>query len=291
MDVQIQRSASQSEVLIDTDFSTSNSTITFDSLEGIDTDESSPDGKFASARQVSYSVNIDGLTATVDRDDVVGTTGADVAIAVARELRKNAPSAYIEGLVSLKTPYSFTLSDVGLTESAINNAGSMTVGYQGSTYIFESDGSNITVSGGPDNAGNLSYSSSGNLISGEMETLPVDGDVVYLSFEGQQYSLTMIEGEVIVSGGEPGRLNAFFDANLKLQVASNGGTLSKSEISVVDEGLIANNTAAAQRFGIMQNDDVPTNFYSNQGWIGVDFKSGGVAAEGMRHFKLHWMTE
>ena len=244
-------------------------------MEGIDTDESSPDGKFASARQVSYSVNVDGLTATVDRDDVVGTTGADAAIAVARELRKNAPSVYIEGLVSLKTPYSFTLSDVGLTESAINNAGSMTVGYQGSTYIFESDGSNITVSGGPDNAGNLSYSSSGNLISGEMETLPVDGDVVYLSFEGQQYSLTMIEGEVIVSGGEPGRLNAFFDANLKLQVASNGGTLSKSEISVVDEGLIANNTAAAQRFGIMQNDDVPTNFYSNQAWIGVDFKSGG----------------
>ena len=52
--------------------------------------------------------------------------------------------------------------------------------------MFESDGSNITV-GGPDNAGNLSYSSSGNLISGEMETPPADGDVVYI-FEGQQYN-------------------------------------------------------------------------------------------------------
>ena len=280
MDVEIKRSASESEVLIDTDFNISTSSITFDSLEGIDTDEGSPNGKFASARQVSYSVNIDGLSATVDRDDVAGTTGADVAIAMARELRKDAPSVYIEGLVSLKNPYSFTLSDVGLTESAINSAGSMTVGYQGGTYKFTSDGSNITVSGGPDNAVNLSYSSSGNLISGEMETLPEDGDAVYLSFEGQQYSLTMVDGEVVVGGGEPGRLNAFFDANLKLQVASNGGTLSKSEITVVDDGLIANNTAAAQRFGIMQNDDSPTNFYSNQAWIGIDFKAGGVAAEG-----------
>ena len=35
----------------------------------------------------------------------------------------------------------------------------------------------------------------------------------------------------------------------------------------------SNNAAAAQRFGIMQNDDVPTNFYSNQAWLGLDFKS------------------
>ena len=113
-----------------------------------------------------------------------------------------------------------------------------------------------------------------------METRPEDGDAVYLSFEGQQYRLTMSDGEVVVSGGEPGRLNAFYDADLKLQVSSNEGTVSKSTITVVDDGLVANNKAAAQRFGIMQNDDAPTNFYSNQSWIGIDFKSGGVAAEG-----------
>ena len=179
MDMEIKRSDSQSEVLIKTDFTISNSTITFDFLEGIDTDEGSPDGKFASASQVSYSATIGDLTATVDRDDVAGTSGADVAIAMATELRKNAPTVYIEGLVSLRTPYSFNLGDVGLTESAINSAGKITVGYQEAIYTFTSDGSNITVNGGPDNAVDLSYSSSGNLVSGKMETRPVDGDAVY----------------------------------------------------------------------------------------------------------------
>jgi flagellar hook-associated protein 1 FlgK len=186
----------------------------------------------------------------------------------------------LRGLVSLKTSFSFNLSAVSLTESAIHSAGTTTASYQGATYTFKSDGSNITVSGGPDNAVDLSYSSTGTLISGKLETRPAEGDVVYLSFEGQQYTLTMVDGEVVVGGGEPGRLNAFYDANFKLQVASNDGTVSKSTITVVDDSLIANNKAAAQRFGIMQNDDSPTNFYSNQAWLGIDFKTGGTAAEG-----------
>jgi flagellar hook-associated protein 1 FlgK len=280
MGVTVDRAATSSEVLIDTVTSTTQSSITFDSLEGVDTNESSPNGQFASAKTVSYSATIGSLSATVDGDDIAGTAGSDVATAMVKELRKDAPTAYIEGLVSLKTSFSFNLSAVSLTESAIHSAGTTTASYQGATYTFKSDGSNITVSGGPDNAVDLSYSSTGTLISGKLETRPAEGDVVYLSFEGQQYTLTMVDGEVVVGGGEPGRLNAFYDANFKLQVASNDGTVSKSTITVVDDSLIANNKAAAQRFGIMQNDDFPTNFYSNQAWLGIDFKTGGTAAEG-----------
>lgn len=280
MGVTVDRAATSSEVLIDTATSTAQSSITFDFLEGVDTDEGSPTGQFASAKTVSYSATIGSLSATIDDSDIVGTAATDVATAMVKELRKNAPSVYIEGRVSLKNSYSFNLSSVSLTENAIHTAGSVAATYQGATYVFKSDGSNITVSGGPDNAVDLSYSSTGTLISGNLETRPADGDVVYLSFEGQQYSLTMADGEVVVGGGEPGRLNAYYDANLKLQVSSNDGTVSKSTITVIDDSLITNNKAAAQRFGIMQNDDAPTNFYSNQAWLGVDFKSGGTAAEG-----------
>ena len=278
--VTVDRAATSTEVLIDTASTATKSSISFQSLEGIDTNEESVDGKTASARTTSYSANFGGLSATIDKDDIAGTSSADVAIAMASELRKNAPSVYIEGLVSLKTAYSFTLSEVNLTEGAIHSDGTKVVNHNGATYTFKGDGSTITVSGGPDNAVDLAYTSTGNLVSGKLETKPRDGDVVYLSFEGQQYSITMAEGEVIVGGGEPGRLNAYYDKNFKLQIASNGGTVSKAAITVIDDTIITDNKSAAQRFGIMQNDDVPTNFYSNQAWLGVDFKAGGTAAEG-----------
>ena len=280
MGVKVSRAATPSEVLVNTATVNNKASITFDKLDGIDTDELSPDGMFASARTVSYTASVGSLSATIDHDDILGPSGVDVAKAMASKLRAAAPTAYIEGLVNLKTPYSFALSEVSLTASEIHSAGEKVASFNGATYIFKSDGSTITVSGGPDNAVDLAYNSSNSTVSAKLKTQPAEGDVVQLSFEGQNYSLTMRNGEVVVSGGEPGRLTAYYDANLRLRVASSDGTISKSTISVIGDSVITNNKSAAQRFGLMQNDNAPTTHFSNQAWLGVNFKSGGTAAEG-----------
>ncbi len=278
--VKVTRSSDASEALVTTQSTDASAIITFERLDGIDSNEASPDGNFSSAQTLEYTATVGGISASIDQNDVEGKSSQDVASAMIKKLRSGAPTAYVGGIVSLKKDYSFSLSEVGLTETSIHNAGEKTVSFQGAVYTFNSDGSNITVRGGPDNLVDISYSSTGTQVSGKLQTRPDDGDIVYVSFEGKRYGIEMVGGEVVVNGGEEGRLNAYFDANLKLQISSIDGTVSKSTITVVADSLVAGNVSAAQRFGLMQNDDMPTTFFSNQAWLGIDFKSGGTAAEG-----------
>lgn len=53
--------------------------------------------------------------------------------------------------------------------------------------------------------------------------LPKDGDSISLSLGSQTYTLTMSDGEVVVSGPEEGRLSAGFDDNHRLVVSAAGG--------------------------------------------------------------------
>ncbi|MDA7599586.1 flagellar hook-associated protein FlgK [Alphaproteobacteria bacterium] len=85
-------------------------------------------------------------------------------------------------------------------------------------------------------------------------TIPADGSSAVIAFEGQNYTLTMSAGEVVVSGGETGRINAYFDANKILQIASNGGTLTASAISVPDDDVVSNNASNALNFGLTTGD-------------------------------------
>ena len=87
-------------------------------------------------------------------------------------------------------------------------------------------------------------------IVGEPAT-PQSGDAVHLTFEGQTYVLTIDEGEAIVSGGEPGRLTAFFDAQDRLHVVSTDGTIGKSKIEVLVDNDIPDNVDVARRLGLM----------------------------------------
>ena len=48
--------------------------------------------------------------------------------------------------------------------------------------------------------------------------LPNNGDLVFVDFSGDTYKISMIENEIVVSGGEEGRLTAYFDANFNLQI-------------------------------------------------------------------------
>ena len=48
--------------------------------------------------------------------------------------------------------------------------------------------------------------------------LPENGDSVFVDFAGASYKITMIEDEIVVTGGEEGRLTAYFDVNHNLQI-------------------------------------------------------------------------
>ena len=62
--------------------------------------------------------------------------------------------------------------------------------------------------------------------NGEPAT-PNLGDEVHLTFEGQTYKVAIVDKEAIVSGGEPDRLLAFFDAQDRLNVVSTGTMASR----------------------------------------------------------------
>ena len=96
---------------------------------------------------------------------------------------------------------------------------------------------------------------------GLADAAPLANDSARLSFEGQIYTVTMADGEPLVSGGEAGRLNAFFDASKRLNIVSTAGTVSRSSIEVVAGVGDEANVAAARRFGLMyQEQHIPTRF-------------------------------
>ena len=82
--------------------------------------------------------------------------------------------------------------------------------------------------------------------------MPADGSAVYVDFGTDSYKLEMVDGEVVVSGGEPGRLIAYFDADKRLQLFG-GGSLSGQPITVSSDEKYAQNSAAASAFGLTSN--------------------------------------
>ena len=96
---------------------------------------------------------------------------------------------------------------------------------------------------------------------------PQIGDSVHLTFEGQTYVVAIDNGEAIVSGGEPGRLTAFFDAQERLHVVSTGGTIGKSKIEVLVDNDIPDNVNVARRLGLMDGLTQVTTRYSDESLV------------------------
>ena len=96
---------------------------------------------------------------------------------------------------------------------------------------------------------------------GFADAAPLTDDTVRLNFEDQIYTVTMTDGEPVVSGGEAGRLTAFFDASKRLNIVSTAGSVSRAAIQVVAGVGDEANVAAARRFGLMyQEQHIPTRF-------------------------------
>ena len=96
---------------------------------------------------------------------------------------------------------------------------------------------------------------------------PNIGDKLYLTFEGQTYVVAVDDGEAIVSGGEPDRLMAFFDAQDRLHVVSLDGTIGKSKIEVLVDNDIPENVDVARRLGLMDGLVQVETRYSDEGLV------------------------
>ncbi|MEC8642330.1 MAG: flagellar basal body rod C-terminal domain-containing protein [Pseudomonadota bacterium] len=98
-------------------------------------------------------------------------------------------------------------------------------------------------------------------LAGLPDASPLANDSVRLRFEDDVYTVTMTDGEPLVSGGEAGRLNAFFDAEKRLNIVSTAGSISRSSIAVLADAGDEANVAAARRLGLMyQEQHIPTRF-------------------------------
>ena len=88
------------------------------------------------------------------------------------------------------------------------------------------------------------------LAGSAVTNLPVDGTSVAISFEGNTYNITMIDDEVSVSGGEEGRIYAFFSNDNKLYVSSTSGSIGAEAIEVLANSDVTGNSDAASAFGL-----------------------------------------
>ena len=97
-----------------------------------------------------------------------------------------------------------------------------------------------------------------------LATLPDHKDSVVISFDKKNYTLTVnyddpavkSNPEITISGGESGRITAYFDSNKKLQLSAAAGSLSAAQFSILGNSVVAGNESASKRFGL--TDDSAT---------------------------------
>ena len=102
-------------------------------------------------------------------------------------------------------------------------------------------------------------------------TLPDQGDNVSITYEDKIYQLTVFyqnpetkeNPEIMVSGGEEGRISAFYDQDGRLQIAATEGTISGDQIQISSTTRVAGNEDAAKRFGLRTNVTFPTRTLSS----------------------------
>jgi flagellar hook-associated protein 1 FlgK len=191
-----------------------------------------------SAANDSVTVKINGVTVPVDLTNIDGNnTSAINADGVTTAIMNAVNSANL-GVVASKALVDGTNQVV------------LTGGTVGQSFSVES----FTFTDADAGGGSLSLISTQSA-----KSFPPDGSTVSLSYEGQNYTLTMQNGEIVVAGGEPGRLTAYYDGNDKLQVFG-GGSISGESITVTADTVVAGNKANAVLFGI---DDNTTRFASS----------------------------
>ena len=88
------------------------------------------------------------------------------------------------------------------------------------------------------------------LTGSAVSSLPANDTSVAISFEGNSYDISMVDGEVVVTGGEQGRIFAFFSNDNKLYVSSTSGSVGAEAIKVLANSEVSGNSDAAAAFGL-----------------------------------------
>ena len=89
-------------------------------------------------------------------------------------------------------------------------------------------------------------------------------EVLKVNFEGNVYTVTVKDKDAFVTGGEPGRLNAFFDTQNRFHIVSNSGSVGKSNISIPIDNNDPTNVNVARRLGLMEGLIPATTRFSDE---------------------------
>ena len=178
----------------------------------------------------SVSLSINGNNISVDLNDIDGlgtaaSTEADVTAAIVRSI--NGAGLNITASTTAAAPI------YGVTLTANNPGEAFTV----EAFVFNDVNQTVPQT---------QFSLTSEI---QPKSLPEDGTAVSVKYGEQIYQLTMVDGEVVVSGPEADRLTAFFDIDNRLQIFG-GGSISGAAITVVGDDEIGQNSVAAASFGL-----------------------------------------
>ena len=152
-----------------------------------------------------------------------------------------------QGLAASASAATYGL-DVNLIDPSLSSAGTAFSASVSSASLNEQSKSALTKS----IANSLRSAAPISSIKGvSVSSIPEDGSALTISFNGQNYLLTMVNEEVVVTGGEKDRVSAFFEASgndFVLKVAASDGVLTGAQFSVPTT--ISGNSDAATLFGM-----------------------------------------
>lgn len=251
-----------SDLILTTDTETGH-IISFDRISDIDSQDSSTDGLKASANVFDYSLTIDNVSFTLNESNVDGDTPAALARAALDEIRNTAPIPSLTGVSSLIETENIVLTNA--QKSTLDNEGILSLTYADVNYYLTYENGTYSIKGGPNNQLSLSFDDNTQTISYTYPNLPDDGSSLVISFEGKEYTLTMNDGEIDVTGSENGRLNVSYDDTYTLNISANKGSISASEITIVADSLVSNNSAMGLSFGLISVSSSPTTSYAYNG--------------------------
>ena len=234
--------------------------ISFDRNSDIDNKDSSNDGLKSSAGIFNYNLSIDGISITLDESNVDGDTPGAIAHAALEQIRNTSPLPSLQGVNSIINNETVVLTNA--QKSTLDTNGQLTLTYADVDYYLTYEDSTYSIAGGPKEQLSLSFDDSTQTISYSYPNLPDEGSSLVISFENHEYTLTMNDGSISVSGGEEDRLNVSYDSTHTLNISAKNGSISASEITIVDDSVVANNSTMARSFGLISASSSPTTSYT-----------------------------
>ncbi len=306
--------------------------LTFHSIDGVDTNSSDPNGLDAVAAAGSFSISLpttgtgSSISTTVHTKDITVPSPENVAKAIVKNLRSQGTTSSLSGVAAIGgtagvstfsmsgsftngqtaiftlegSTFTYTangnetaaqardrlLSNPGIGEFqgsngeiiGIDSSGNLLISDKAGNPLFtiESDGTTTglkVTEKSPDGifsvsnlSGNVPPNALTSVTSSVAMTLPDNQDSVSVTYEDKIYKITVsyenpetkANPEIFVTGGEDGRISAYFDKDGRLQVSATGGTISGDQIEISDSTEVANNVDAAKRFGLRTSTTYPT---------------------------------